>query len=289
MAINTRRCLICKPKNDTIYYHIDKESGQRWLWCNKCNRGYSLRGYCHKAGISLREFLQQDFPEMKESASNEVQKMEWPATFISLSDPRAVAGAEYIQSRGLTLEGDMYYDTYNKGIVFPCYFQSVFVGAQVRFVEERVTEDGDPWKITTLPGTRLGLVIYGYNQEHIMAHVKGLIVCEGAFNALAIQQSLNKLYGGMVKCPWKVVACSGSGASSHQREVFKELKDRGYKVVVAADNDEAGLKMFKKYVDAHAVSHYAFTDQSNDWNDELKRLGHTGLAKYILERIKSVV
>jgi len=289
MKINTKRCLICKPKNDTLYYHVDKSNGAIWLWCNKCDRGYDLKDYCYKAGISLRDFLKQDFPEFKETTANEVRKIEWPNTFLSLSDPRSTLGVEYIRSRGLTLEGDMYYDTYNNGIVFPYYFQNVFVGAQIRFIQERITEDGDPWKITTLPGTRLGLIIYGYNQETVMPHIKGFIICEGAFNALALQQSLNLLYGNMVRCPWKVVACSGSGASTHQREVFGELKNRGYKIVVAADNDEAGLKMFEKYVQAEAVTHYAFTDTALDWNDELKRLGHIGLAKYLLERIKPVV
>jgi len=289
MAITTKKCLICNKgqRNDVLHWHIDKSTGAIWCWCCKCNRGYSLESYCYHAGISLREFLKGEF-DFRESVANEVRKMEWPNTFVPMSDPRAAAGAEYVKSRGLTLEGDMYYDTYNNGIVFPYYFQNVFVGAQIRFIEERYTDDGDPWKITTLPGTRLGLVIYGYNQETIMSQIKGFIICEGAFNALALQQSLNKVYGGMVNCPWKVVACSGSGASSHQREVFSELKERGYKIVVAADNDEAGLKMFKKYVDAKAVTHYAFTDESDDWNDILKQIGHLELAKYFLHRVKSI-
>jgi hypothetical protein len=115
---------------------MDVDTGEIWLWCNKYARGYSLYSYCHEAGISLKDFLKNDF-EFQESRPNEVNAVEFPSWFITLSDPRAAKAVEYIKSRGLKIEGDMYYDTVQDGIVFPYYFDSTFVGAQVRFIETK--------------------------------------------------------------------------------------------------------------------------------------------------------
>jgi hypothetical protein len=287
MAISNKRCLICCKKNDTVYHHVDKDTGALWLWCNGCGRGYSIEAYCHKAGISLAEYLKGDFA-FQEAADGELRRMEWPIHFYSLSDPRSEKGVIYLNSRGLTPEGDLFYDAEDNGIVLPLYYHGTFVGAQVRFIEARADEDGKPWKVTTLPGTRLGLLVYGFDQQDLLPHIKGVIVCEGALNALSIQQSLNKVYGGAIKCPWKAVACSGSGASEHQQEVFKNLKERGYKVVIASDNDDAGMKMLNKYVTAEACTHFALTDTEVDWNDELQKLGSIEFAKYFFTRIKSI-
>lgn len=236
----------------------------------------------------MLEFLTGDF-HMVEADADTVQAMAWPAHFVPLSDPRAAKGVEYIKSRGLTLDGDMYYDLNEEGIVFPYYVENHFCGAQVRFIKERINEDGDVWKITTLPGTRLGLMFYGWNQGKFMAQVKGVIVCEGAFNAIGIQQALNQAYSSVSNNPWRVIAASGSGATELQRQTLKELKDKGYKVVIAPDTDEAGMKMYQKYIDDGCATHYAFTgDSTKDWNEVLKILGHKEFAKFVIKSIVPV-
>ena len=49
------------------------------------------------------------------------------------------------------------------------------------------------------------------------------------------------------------------------------------------------LKGLKKLVKDEAVSHYALCDDTKlDWNDKLQELGHEGLSKYFLSRIKKV-
>ncbi len=282
----SKRCLICKPKNDTLYHHIDPETASIWMYCNKCDRGYSLHDYCNKAGISLSDYLKNDI-QFIEARPNEVNSMEWPRKFVSILDERAKHGAEYLKSRGLNLDHNFYYDLEEEGIVFPYYFDNTFCGAQVRFVTPRMTKDG-PWKITTLPGTRLGLLIYNFNQTKIMPNVKAFVVTEGAFNALSIQQALNTLYGSLYDNPYRCVACSGSGASKHQLSVFKDMIDRGYKVICSSDNDEAGMKMFKKYVEAGSATHYSITATEKDWNDELISRGDVGLAKEFLARMKDI-
>ena len=289
--ISTKKCLICKGgrKNDCLHWHIDSETGDIWVYCvGKCQRGYSLYSYCHQADIPLNEFLKGEF-DFVEAKPNEVTKMEWPINFVTLSDPRAKEGVEYIESRGLKIEGDMYYDLERKGIVFPYYYNNVFVGAQMRFLKTWVDKDGQERKIDTIPGTRLGLIFYNWNQDKFVTDIKGVIVTEGAFNAIAIQQSLNQIFGGISRSPWRVVACSGSGISGHHKEALRELKEQGIKIIAAPDSDEAGLNMLVKMKEADCASHYALTlDSAKDWNDVLKEMSHEAFANWFMKQVKVV-
>lgn len=289
-SISTKKCLICNKgmKNDVLHWHSDPDTGDIWVWCNKCQRGYSLYQYVAFAGLKLNEFLKGDF-DFVEARPNEVNEMNWPSTFLSMSDPRSQEGVDYVRSRGLEVGDGMYYDTYRKGIVFPYYFSNTFCGAQIRLIEPWVDDTGEVRKIDTMPGTRLGLLFYGWNQDKFMTDIKGLIVAEGAFNAIAIQQALDHVYGGVMKNPWKTIATSGSGMSAHKLEAMKEIKDQNIKVVLAPDSDEAGLKMFKKSINNEAITHYVFTNQEQyDWNDIAKEFGKEKFAKWFLGRIKSV-
>ncbi|NCX94496.1 MAG: hypothetical protein EBX40_07455, partial [Gammaproteobacteria bacterium] len=201
----------------------------------------------------------------------------------------AKPGVDYIRSRGLTLEGDMYYDIDREGIVFPYYYENYFVGAQTRFIVPKMLSDGEVQKMDTLPGTRLGLLFYGYSGGKFVHDYKGVIATEGAFNCLSIRQALNSAYGGVLNNPWLVVACSGSGATKYHQETLKEFKDSGLKVICAFDSDEAGFKGLKKLNEAGSITHYAITgDTSVDWNDKLKSIGHIELAKWFLRQVKKV-
>jgi DNA primase len=287
--MNSRRCLICQRPRDTLHWHSDPEKKNIWVWCNgKCQRGYSLKDYLEQSGVDIEEFLAGDF-QFLETKPNEVNRIEWPHTFISLSDPRAEKGVEYIRSRGLEPKGDMYYDMHKEAIVFPYYYGNVFVGAQTRLLKSWINEDGDETKILTVPGTRLGLVFYNWNQEAFVTKIKGVIACEGAFNAIAIQQSLDKLYGSILKNPWKVIATSGCGTTPHQIETLKNLKEAGIKIVCAFDSDEAGLKGLAKMVREDVATHFALTEDNEvDWNDLLKQNGHEEFAKMFLQSIKNI-
>jgi hypothetical protein len=283
-----RYCLICQPKNRTIYFHLDEKTGLPWLWCNKCSRGYSLTQYCDIAGINVEDFI-KDGIDIVQNQDNEVNAMAWPNHFVPLSDPRAINGVEYLKNRNIDLDGDMYYDIDQEGIVFPYYFGNQFCGAQVRFINERIKDDGSKWKITTLPGTRLGLLIYGFNQTKFLPSVKAVVVTEGALNAICLQQAFNNAYGGVSACPWKFIALSGSGVSEHQKEALRELKEKGYKVIAAPDTDEAGIDMLKKLKDTNSITHYALTnDTEKDWNDVSKTMEKKNFVKWFLKQIQNV-
>ena len=62
------------------------------------------------AGVDLKSFLSGDF-DFRESKNNQVQRMEWPRNFVALTDARAKPGVEYLKSRGLDVDIDIWYDT----------------------------------------------------------------------------------------------------------------------------------------------------------------------------------
>ena len=290
--IDTKKCLICQNEkgrvlNDLIYWHLDPDSNDIWCWCNREDRGYSIFEYCAKAGVSLSDFLKQDFT-FREVKNNELSRIEWPKNFVPLFSAKAADGVEYLKSRDIDPVDGMYYDIQRKGIVFPYHYDQYFCGAQIRFLEPWIDSNGDKRKIDTLPGTRLGLLIYNWNQKHVHPHTKAFIVTEGAFNALAIQQAFNRVYGDK-PCPYRCVALSGSGASEHHREVFKEQISKGMKVILAPDSDKAGAKMLKKMQEADAITHFAFTgDDEYDWNDVYKEMEDRDFVRWFLERVTNV-
>jgi hypothetical protein len=226
--------------------------------------------------------------DFKEAPPNELTPMSWPARYIPLSDTRAETGVNYIKSRGLTPEGDMYYDVERNGIVFPYYFDNHFCGAQTRFVVPRVHADGEVQKMDTLPGTRLGLLFYGWNQSRFVGNVKGVIVCEGAFNAISINQAFNLVYGGINNNPWRAISCNGAGATKHHQEALKELKEQGLKVVIAPDSDDAGMNMLRKFKESGAATHYALTGSTEDWNDKAKLLGKRDFFKFFFSTTTAI-
>ena len=290
--LNTKQCLVCyeqtgKKRNETLYWHEDPDTKQLWCWCNREGRAYSIYEYCAKANISLRDFLKQDF-HFTQTNYNELNKMDWPKNFVPLFSSEAKLGRDYLESRKIKPTDNMYYDTQRKGIVFPYYYDQAFCGAQIRFIEPWTDDDGNVRKIDTLPGSRLGLLVYNWNQTHILPSTKAFVITEGAFNALAIQQALHSIYGAL-ECPYRCVSLSGSGASQHHQDLFREQISNGKKVILAADSDKAGLKMLKKMKEASAITHAAFTgDDQFDWNDVYKETDDKSFVRWFLGRIKSV-
>lgn len=286
MVINTKKCLICRRKNDCLYAHKDSDTGEIWFWCQgKCKRGYSLYDYCFAAGISLKDFLSSNL-SFEEARPMEVNAMGWPRSFHALSDEMSRPAIEYLKSRGLEYPGEMYYDSSKNGIVFPYYLSNTFVGAQIRFIEPRVDEEGNKWKITTLPGTRLGYLFWGWSQQPFATNVKYVVVAEGAINAASLQQALNKKYGNLLKNPYRCISTSGANVTKYHSERLNELIESGLKVISAFDNDEAGIKAFERMAKDGACTHYAFVEEDGkDWNDILRQ-DNGDLASYFASRLR---
>jgi DNA primase len=290
--IDSKKCYICKfdpltgqalgsQKNRTLHWHADTEKGDIWVWCNGlCQRGYSIYEYSRLSGLNIADIFNSHI-EFFESAPNEVNAFDWPKSFISLFKKEAEEGVEYLNSRDILPQGDMFYDVATNGIVFPYYYHTTLCGAQIRFIQPK-----DEHKITTLPGTRLSLLFYSYNQLPIAPHVRMVIVTEGAFDALSIQQSLDTLYD-TGRSPFLVCATSGSNISKHHIEVLTSLKDAGLKIVAAPDSDEAGMGMFQKMVECS--THYAMTDDPlMDWNKLLCNIGRNEMASLFPSMVKKL-
>ena len=283
-------CAICARPNRTLHWHKDAETSEIWVWCQgKCQRGYSIYEYCAEAGISLAELLGllRTDDAFQEAKKNEINAIAWPRYFHALSDPDGEPGVKYLESRGLKPGPDIYYDSSRSGVVLAYYYQNTFAGAQIRYLEPKPLEDGGLLKITTLPGTRLGYLFWGWSQNPFPPTVKYVIVAEGAFNALSIQQSLNEKYGNMLKNPFRCIATSGSGLSEHQVATLKELIESGIKVVGIPDTDPAGLKMLDKMMKNECITHYALVNEDGkDWNDLHK--SEINVGEYLLTNLKKV-
>lgn len=280
----SKKCLVCQAKHDTIYTHIDSQ-GVPWLYCCKCSDSMDLEDYCAINGI--------DMPTEEEIArvvtyiedSNELQKMAWPRSFVPLWDPRSVAGREYLSTRVIVPNDGMFYCTERKGIVFPYYYESTCVGAQIRLIDPTPGRS----KMVSVTGTSVSKLFYGWNQGDLPQNVKYLVVTEGAFNAIALQQTLNSHYGSALKNPYKSIAASGSSIGKYRSEVLRELIVEGYKIILAPDSDEAGKKMLEKAIDEECLTHYTLTDdQGLDWNDVLKTNGPDALKSQFLGNLRKI-
>lgn len=264
---NQRKCLICKRPRDTLYWHKDEMS--IWVYCSGiCARIYSLYEYQTVANVHIKDIDLKSI-EFEDALPSEVNTMEWPRNFHPITDSTSIDGMNYIKNvRKLSPTSNMFYCVDRKAIVLPYFFEHEFVGAQFRYVNKFIDSSGAERKIDTMPGTRLSLLFYNWDQNALMKNVKGVILTEGAFDAIAIQEASNKMYGSAFHNPWKVVATSGSNASAHKLETTKDLIKKGYKVVLAPDSDEAGVKMGSKFVDNYACTHLAYTGERGvDWND----------------------
>lgn len=272
-----KRCLVCRKPRDSVYYNVS-DSGEVWVYCCACGRSYNAREYCELGGITYTELLLSGI-QFNDKKANEVNRLDWPSYFISLLDVKAKAGRDYLESRGLSIEGEIYYDSKRNGIVFPMYFDMYFCGAQIRLINPRPGEDGKDVKMISEPGTRTSILVYNWNQLPFLTDVKAIVITEGAINCLSLMQSMSLVYNNILS-PYKFVSLSGSGASSHHLEKFKELVDSGYKVIVAADNDSAGEKMINKFVEHGALTHFSLPGRGDmDWNDILISGGKKDLLK----------
>lgn len=287
MAKLSKRCLTCRAKHDTIYYHKDRWEVP-WIYCNKCGDSMDLVDYCAMHGIDLPTEEEIARVTQDDPGDRELQKMAWPKHFIPLWDKRAEDGVRYLKSRAIEPGDGLYYDTERRGIVFPYHYENTCVGAQVRFIEPK-EKDGRTWKITTVPGTKLGKLFYGWNQGQLPFNVKYLVVTEGAFNSIALQQTFNRHYGGITKNPYRFVAASGSSIGKLRCEVLRDQIAEGTKVILAADPDEAGIKMLEEAIREQCITHYSTVSEDGvDWNDLLIRGGDEELAEEFLKNLKRV-
>jgi hypothetical protein len=285
---SARRCKICNKPRDTLYVNWN-DNGDIWLYCCSCGKSYNVLEYCKMTGTDYRDIvLNGNINFNNRTNKNEVNRLDWPAHFISLLDSRAYRGKEYLKERGLRVEGDIFYDIKRNGIVFPLYYEMYFCGAQIRLINPMTNEYGQETKMISMPGTRTSILIYNWNQLSFLLDVKNIVITEGAFNCLSLMQAFDSLYLNKLSNPYKVLALSGSGSSHHHIKKIKELKDKGYNIIIAGDNDQAGLKMISKFIKEKALTHFSLPKKEiGDWNDIMKEKGEEELIKVFLSNMEN--
>lgn len=259
-----KKCVLCKQKQDTLYWHLTKAKDNLVVFCSgKCQRLYTIQEYAMYSGLPLKDILKDvkntDFVDAK---TDTILRMPFPNSFLNITHPEANPGKVYLQSRGLKYLGNWFYDSSRHGIALPYYYRGEFCGAQIRYINPKEN------KIVTVPGTRNSYLFYNWDQSPLYAY-KGLIVCEGAFNSISIEQSLLARQIHSFKC----ISLSGSNLSDYQAKVLFSIKEQKGKVVLCPDSDEAGMKLLKKGLMSQCITHYALTNEAKDWNDKYKVLG----------------
>ena len=277
MGFDFKKCLICKRPNDTLYFH--KKEKNILVYCSgKCQRSYTLSDYCLYSGLTLSQFLKHsDLSFAKEETKGELNAIKFPNYLISMGSNEASAGREYLHKRGLDVFGNWFYDAMNKGIFFPYYYRSTFVGGQTRIINPTGP------KVITITGTRNSLLFFNWDQTMLVGKTN-VVVCEGAFNCLSIEKALSMTEVGKTTL---CVALSGSGVSDHQADVLHQVLKAGCKVTWASDFDEAGKKMLKKAIQKGVVSRFVFPVEG-DWNDVLIKQGAYNLCQMFLEGVVDV-
>lgn len=140
---------------------------------------------------------------------------------------------EYLGSRGITEETINYFKirSYKGNIAFPYYKYESIVGYKIR---KPIPKPPKP-KMTSITGSKP----YLFNAQNIEISSE-LILCEGESDCMVISQ-----------CGYKNVVSVGAGATSMTAllEQSKEFLDKFEALIIVSDNDEAGNKMDKIFID----------------------------------------
>jgi len=257
-----KNCLVCKSAHQTLYWHLHVNDGKKVVrvYCCKCARLYTAKQYADAANISIDDIFSELTDEDFQDKSKEITSVSLPSSFISLFDPRAKEGRDYLKKRGIEIFPDLMYDTYRNGIAQIIYRGETIVGSQIRLI----TPTQDQPKMMSIKGTQRSLALWGWNgNEFLLNKVKVIFLTEGVFDALSIKLA----FKGDVTV--KSFATLGCNVSKEQLELIKTIRDKGIKVICAFDSDEAGIKGRKFLLKNHAIDGYIDNENQEDWNSLL--------------------
>jgi DNA primase len=158
----------------------------------------------------------------------------------------------------------------------PYFYHGTFCGAQIRFIKPKEN------KVVTLPGTRNSYLFYNWDQSPLYKS-KGLIICEGAFDAISLEQCFRHTSLSNFKC----ISTSGSNLSDYQAEILRHVKDQGGHIILCPDSDPAGFNMLDKALKKGCITHFSLTKEKADWNDQYRMLG-SGLIDLFLTNLQKI-
>lgn len=193
-----------------------------------------------EVGFNLRDWFGEGEEEVEAKPPEEVA---WPVEYLAISDPRALAGAQYLKSRGIGLrlasQYGIHYDPIRSRVAFPVQAAGKLYGWQARTILP--TEFVDPQGVTrTIPKI---LSSKGIPRSQTLMFVDRLqghqhaVLCEGPVDSIKAHYC-----GGNV-------AAMGKQVTKGQIEL---LKNAGIQKLYLALDPDASSEMgnlFRSYSD----------------------------------------
>lgn len=255
-----RNCLVCKSDHQTLYWHLHINKGQKVVrvYCCKCAKIFTAQQYADAANIPIESIFDELSNDDFQDKPRNINSISLPSSFISILDPRAKEGREYLKKRGITIYPDLMYDLFRRGIAQILYRGDIIVGSQVRIIDPK---DGP--KVMSLKGTQRSLALWGWNgNDYLLQGVKVVFLTEGVFDALSIRLSFKN------NSTIRVISTLGCGTSKEQIELLQQIREKGIKLICAFDGDEAGVRgrnflIKNKAIDGY-IDHPILLEK--DWN-----------------------
>lgn len=236
---------ILKANGHCICYHGNCEFHKGWFpvfLARKLNisvkdaRGQLFKKEDSAYGDYISTVIQDSAPKPQDEDLIVGIPIMWPPTStVSLDDPTAIDGVNYLMNRGIPVDTANYYgivyDAFLRRVVYPVVMDGIVFGWQSRAIDKN-----DPNKMLNNTGFNRDTLIMFYDALKFSNHA---IICEGPVDAIKFRDC-----GG-------AICTMGKAVSSKQLKMIELCKpDRIY---LALDDDAADemkqlLKRFKTNV-----------------------------------------
>lgn len=255
--------------NTFAHNNGDRDPSMSWdekanqFYCFACGMKIDLYGYYKDhLNYSHQEIIRELLGEEVDHTRTNIHKAR--TSFleeIKKVEPLSKDCIDYIKLRGITEETMTKFKlgTYKGDIAFPYYKYESLIGYKTR----RPMKDPGKPKMKNITGSKPFL----YNMQNIDLENKELVICEGEFDAMIISQ-----------CGFTNVVSVGAGANS-LATLFDQAKDflSNFEIfIIVSDNDEAGKKMDKAFVEEFGAKAKLIDKKlykRNDINEEHAKFG----------------
>ena len=259
--------------NSFAHKNMDKDPSMSWdrnalqFLCFGCGHKIDLYGYYKEhLNYTHQEIISDllgDTTEIKDNRS----KFTIEANKVQEINQECI---DYIKLRGINEDTikNFKLGTYRGAIAFPYFKYETPIGYKTR---KPMKDPGKP-KMMSIAGSKP----YLYNAQNIEGRQE-LVICEGEFDAMVIHQS-----------GYENVVSVGAGANSLATliEQAKGYLDEFQTLIIVSDNDEAGMKMDKKFIDEFGNKAKLIDKKLYDRNDINEEYVVNGREK-VMELIES--
>ena len=267
--VNKYRC-----PNSMAHKHNDKDPSMSWheqgnqFYCFACNMKIDIYSYYREhLNYSHREII-AELLGVEENKKFESERKSFQERIKEVTELNQDC-KKYIISRGINEETILKHSvkSYKGDIAFPYYKYESIVGYKTRKPIKNPTKP----KMRSIPGSKP----YLYNFQNLDNNFEELIICEGEFDCMIIDQ-----------CGFNNVVSVGAGANSLSSlmEQAKEFLDQYQNLIIVSDNDESGSNMDETFVQmfgdkARLIDKKLYS--MNDVNEEYFKKGKDGIVELI--------